>query len=207
MKITGACYEIAIDGSPRSYRDRKELAIEAATFLKTKHPNAQLTVRDLETGETIAVKRAAVILPTPITANMLFSALAPSELALLVPHCRATTFEVGQTIQEAEVPVEQVWFPFSGIIALGVDTIDGGLIETAVIGSDGVVGALVGPGAWRAFYRAVVVARGHGVAIPALRFQEIARGSESVRNLILAKADPTEVRPTIAWTTTALSNR
>jgi len=56
MKITGACYEIAIDGTPRSYRDRKELAIEAATFLKTKYPNAQLTVRDLETGETIAVK-------------------------------------------------------------------------------------------------------------------------------------------------------
>ena len=53
---TGACYEIAIDGTPRSYRDRKELAIEAATFLKTKNPNAELTVRDLETGETIAVK-------------------------------------------------------------------------------------------------------------------------------------------------------
>jgi hypothetical protein len=56
MTTTGACYEIAIDGIPRSYRDRKELAIEAAAFLKTKNPNAQLTVRDLETGETIAVK-------------------------------------------------------------------------------------------------------------------------------------------------------
>jgi hypothetical protein len=56
MKITGACYEIAIDGTPRSYRDRKELAIEAATFLKIKNPSAQLTVRDLETDETIAVK-------------------------------------------------------------------------------------------------------------------------------------------------------
>jgi hypothetical protein len=56
MKTTGACYEIAIDGTPRSYRDRKELAIEAATFLKTKNPNAELAVRDLVTGETIAVK-------------------------------------------------------------------------------------------------------------------------------------------------------
>jgi hypothetical protein len=56
MTITGACYEVAIDGTPRSYRDRKELAIKAATFLKTKHPNAQLTVCDLVTGETIAVK-------------------------------------------------------------------------------------------------------------------------------------------------------
>jgi hypothetical protein len=56
MEITGACYEIAIDGTPCSYRDRNELAIEAATFLKTKNPNAELTVRDLVTGETIAVK-------------------------------------------------------------------------------------------------------------------------------------------------------
>jgi hypothetical protein len=36
MKITGACYEIAIDGTPRSYRDRKELAIEAATFSRSR---------------------------------------------------------------------------------------------------------------------------------------------------------------------------
>jgi hypothetical protein len=58
MNIIGACCEIAIDGTPRSYRDRKELAIEAATFLKTKNPNAELTVRDLKTGETIAVKHS-----------------------------------------------------------------------------------------------------------------------------------------------------
>jgi len=32
---TGARYEIAIDGTTRTYRDRKELAIEAATLLKT----------------------------------------------------------------------------------------------------------------------------------------------------------------------------
>jgi hypothetical protein len=56
MKTTGVCYEIAIDETPRSYRDRKELAIEAATFLKTKNPNVELTVRDLVTGETIAVR-------------------------------------------------------------------------------------------------------------------------------------------------------
>jgi len=39
-------FEIAINGTPRSYRDREELAIEAATWLKTKNPNSQVTVRD-----------------------------------------------------------------------------------------------------------------------------------------------------------------
>jgi hypothetical protein len=52
----GARCEIAIDGTPRTYRDRRELAIEAATWLKTRNPNANVTVRDLETRETIRVE-------------------------------------------------------------------------------------------------------------------------------------------------------
>jgi len=50
---SGAQYEIAIDGTPRTHRDLKELAIKAATFSKTKNPNAEVTVRDLKTGEVM----------------------------------------------------------------------------------------------------------------------------------------------------------
>jgi hypothetical protein len=53
MSNTGARCEIAIDGTPRSYRDRNKLAIKAATFLKL---HSEVSVRDLGTGETIAVK-------------------------------------------------------------------------------------------------------------------------------------------------------
>jgi hypothetical protein len=56
---TGARFEIAIDGTPRSYRDRKELAIAAATLLKTKNVHAAVTVRDLESGEVTVVKHPA----------------------------------------------------------------------------------------------------------------------------------------------------
>jgi hypothetical protein len=55
-KHPGARYEIAIDGTPRTYRDRRELAIEAASFLKTKNVHTEVTVRDLETGEKTVVK-------------------------------------------------------------------------------------------------------------------------------------------------------
>jgi hypothetical protein len=53
---SGARYEIAVDGTPRSHRDRKDMAIEAARHLKTKQPHSEITVRDLETGEVTAVK-------------------------------------------------------------------------------------------------------------------------------------------------------
>lgn len=35
---TGAQYEISADGVPRSYRDRKELALQGARFLKSENP-------------------------------------------------------------------------------------------------------------------------------------------------------------------------
>jgi hypothetical protein len=36
---TGAQFEISIDGTPRTYRDLKPLAIEAAELLKREHPH------------------------------------------------------------------------------------------------------------------------------------------------------------------------
>jgi hypothetical protein len=52
----GAQFEISIDGTPRTYRDLKPLAIEAGELLKRKHPHSAVVVQNLQTGETIAVE-------------------------------------------------------------------------------------------------------------------------------------------------------
>ena len=52
----GAQFEISIDGTPRTYRDDKAMAIEAAELLKRKHPHGVVVVKDLQTGETTAVE-------------------------------------------------------------------------------------------------------------------------------------------------------
>jgi hypothetical protein len=49
--MTGAQFEILIDGKPRSYRDSKPVAIEAAEYLKRRYPNSEVAVKDLQTGE------------------------------------------------------------------------------------------------------------------------------------------------------------
>jgi hypothetical protein len=54
--MSGARYEITIDGTPRTYRDREDYAREAATYLKTKQPNAEITVRDLQTGASTVIE-------------------------------------------------------------------------------------------------------------------------------------------------------
>ena len=38
--MTGAQFEIGIDGTPRTYRDRKDYAMEAARLIKSKNPPA-----------------------------------------------------------------------------------------------------------------------------------------------------------------------
>ena len=52
----GTRYEIAVGGKPRSYRDVKAVAIESAQDLKSRNPNIEVAVLDLENGETIVIK-------------------------------------------------------------------------------------------------------------------------------------------------------
>ena len=51
----GAQYEISIDGVPRTYRDRRDIALQTARFLKSRNPHSVVKLKDLQTGEEIVV--------------------------------------------------------------------------------------------------------------------------------------------------------
>ena len=53
--MPGAQFEILVDGTPRSYRDRKDIAIASAEFLKHRNPQSEVKVKDLQSGEVIVV--------------------------------------------------------------------------------------------------------------------------------------------------------
>ena len=42
----GAQYEISIDGVPRTYRDRQDIALQTARFLKSRNPNSVVKLKD-----------------------------------------------------------------------------------------------------------------------------------------------------------------
>ena len=46
--MTGAQFEISIDGVPRTYRDQKDLALLAAQILKSRNPNSVVKAERLE---------------------------------------------------------------------------------------------------------------------------------------------------------------
>jgi hypothetical protein len=56
----GAQYEISIDGVPRSHRDRKDIALQSAQFLKSRNQNSVVKVKDVQTGEEIVIGFKAV---------------------------------------------------------------------------------------------------------------------------------------------------
>jgi hypothetical protein len=53
--MTGAQFEIRIDGTPRTYRDRKDFAMEAARLIKSNQPHSIVEVKDLQSGDVTAV--------------------------------------------------------------------------------------------------------------------------------------------------------
>lgn len=54
--IHSAQFEISIDGVPRTYRDRKDLALRSAEILKSRNPNSVIRLKDLKTGEEIVIE-------------------------------------------------------------------------------------------------------------------------------------------------------
>jgi len=117
--------------------------------------------------------------------NRLLEALAPADRALIVPHLKYCPLLQGAILQESETPVEQVYFPQSGMISLVVVMRTGEVVETAAVGREGVIGAFAGLGRWNAFTRAIVQVPGSAAFISAARFQQAVRQSEKITELVL----------------------
>jgi len=49
--MTGAQFEILVDGKPQSYSDLKDVAIASAELIKSHNPLSEVAVRDMKTGE------------------------------------------------------------------------------------------------------------------------------------------------------------
>ena len=123
--------------------------------------------------------------PQTKPANRLLSALGGADLALLAPHLRDVPLIQGVVLQEQEAPAENVYFPLSCVISL-ISVMQGGeVVETAMVGREGAVGAFGGLGPWNAFTRAVVQLPGLATVIPVASFQAAVAQSDRIRNLVL----------------------
>jgi CRP-like cAMP-binding protein len=73
--------------------------------------------------------------------NRLLASLPLNVFAALQPHLKTVEMKFGDVLAEAGRPVRQVYFPYSGVISLVVELDVGMMIETAMVGHDGVLNA------------------------------------------------------------------
>jgi hypothetical protein len=73
--------------------------------------------------------------------NRILNSLPQNIFAALEPHLKIVNLPFGSVISETDQFVSTVYFPHSGIISLVVEMEIGDMIETAMVGRDGVVNA------------------------------------------------------------------
>ena len=114
--------------------------------------------------------------------NWILAALPDSVFQQLEPDLRHVTLPQGTTCMDANDPIDQVYFPQSGMISLLVAI--GGMVETSSIGREGAVGLQCGFGPRPSFGRAVVQIPGSFSTILAARFERIVSCTPTLGDLI-----------------------
>jgi CRP-like cAMP-binding protein len=77
----------------------------------------------------------------PHSSNLLLASLSPSDAAALQPHLKSVHLQQQQILVEAGGAIEAIYFPTSAVISIVACLSTGELVEAAMIGRDGVVGA------------------------------------------------------------------
>jgi CRP-like cAMP-binding protein len=98
---------------------------------------------------------------------------------------KAVELRQGEVLAEPLDRMHRVYFPHSGIISFLVPLKDGHLVQTGMVGHDGVIGALQALNGKMSPNRIVVRVQGRAAVIEADRMAELAHASPSVRSLLL----------------------
>jgi CRP-like cAMP-binding protein len=73
--------------------------------------------------------------------NLLLGLLSPSDSNLLTPHLKPARFEQHHVLFEADERIRHVYFPIGAVVSLVITLSTGEMVEAAMVGKDGVVGA------------------------------------------------------------------
>src|SRR5687768_9757647 len=87
---------------------------------------------------------AARLLPDGSSlANRLLLALPTPDYERIAKDLRMVSVVTGQTLQESGTPVSDVFFPNGGVYSVMNEMRDGGLVEVATVGREGMLGVSV----------------------------------------------------------------
>jgi CRP-like cAMP-binding protein len=113
--------------------------------------------------------------------NALLTQLSQADQALLAPHLERVALALRQSIEVADQPIAQVYFPEAGIVSVVAKGTDGRQIEAGVIGREGMTGVAVVMGNHRSPNDAFVQAAGEAQRITADQLRAAIAASTAMR--------------------------
>ena len=122
--------------------------------------------------------------PNPIGENRLLKRLSADDLARLQRDFKKVAMTRDAVLHRAGAPIEQVYFPLSGMVSVLAVMRTGEAIETAIVGREGVIGAAVGTNGSRSAGQAVVQIAGTALQVQSNKFADLYRASTSFRTLV-----------------------
>lgn len=132
-------------------------------------------------NKALAVGQPAAGPPAPM--SHLLASLPARDLELLHRDLDRVRLDAERSLMHAHAPVNRVYFPESGLVALSVTMADGRTTGVTVVGSEGVIGiaaAIDAPGV----LDAVVLVPGVARSMSADRFRSAVRSSEAIRRMV-----------------------
>jgi CRP-like cAMP-binding protein len=117
--------------------------------------------------------------------NQFLLSLSPTVFALLRPLLKPTEFPSSRVLFATGDEVTEVYFLQSGAVSLVTALRDGKMIESAMVGRDGIVGGGFALGGGHAGYTAIVEVAGRGHCISIEAASRIARENEEFRTAII----------------------
>jgi CRP-like cAMP-binding protein len=117
--------------------------------------------------------------------NLLLASLSPGDLAALQPHLKLVHFEQEKVLFEAGDTIDATYFPTSAVISIVVTLSSGQVVEAAMVGRDGVVGASAALDGKMALSRAIVQLSGEAIVCGLAGLRGAAMQSQSLLSLLI----------------------
>jgi CRP-like cAMP-binding protein len=117
--------------------------------------------------------------------NRLLASLPKNIFAAVESHLEPVMLSFGDLVAQVHQPIRHVYFPSSGVVSLVVEMKVGGMIETAMVGRDGIVNGTSALDGKVSFHKGIVQIAGAGAVIDPDVLRSLANKFEPLRAIII----------------------
>lgn len=116
--------------------------------------------------------------------NLLLEALPDAELDALKPHLSSADLAQHTILFDVNDMIDTVYFPIGAVVSLVIPLSTGEVVETAMVGRDGVIGASAALNGRQSLNRAIVQIGGHCLTCPVEPLKALLQEHQNIRSLI-----------------------